>query len=176
MIVTRRRVLGFGGGSLAVLLAGPAAVAAEELVEIGMRGDADGSHVWFDPVGLHVRPGQTIRWTNLDKGNSHTVTAYHPAFFERPLRIPEAAEPFNSDYLLPGETFSVQFSVEGVYDYYCVPHEQAGMVGRIVVGTPPPEPPAGSGEAGLTPLPDVALNGFPSVDEILARGVVRRHA
>ena len=28
------------------------------------------------------------------------------------------------------------FTVEGVYDYYCVPHEHAGMVGRIVVGTP----------------------------------------
>ena len=24
----------------------------------------------------------------------------------------------------------------GVYDYYCQPHEMAGMVGRIVVGEP----------------------------------------
>ena len=173
MIITRRRVLGFGGSFLAVLLTGPAWAAADDVLDIGMQGDADGSHVWFDPVGLRVRPGQTVRWTNLDKGNSHTVTAYHPDF-ERPLRIPEAAKPFNSDYLLPGESFSAVLSVEGVYDYYCVPHEHAGMVGRIVVGRPAAQEPAASAGADLTPLPDVALNGFPSVDDILARGTVRR--
>ena len=101
-----------------------------------MRGKADGSHVWFDPIGLHVQPGQTVRWTNRDPGNSHTVTSYHPDIFERPLRIPAGAKPWNSDYLLPNESFSQTFTVEGVYDYYCVPHEHAGMVGRIVVGAP----------------------------------------
>jgi hypothetical protein len=29
-------------------------------------------------------------------------------------------------------------------------------------------------EAGITPLPEAALNGFPSVDEIVAKGVVHR--
>jgi hypothetical protein len=28
------------------------------------------------------------------------------------------------------------FQHEGVYDYFCKPHEAAGMVGRIVVGNP----------------------------------------
>ena len=177
MIVTRRRVLGFGGGSLAALLAGTASAAADGAVEIGLLGDADGSHVWYDPVGLHVRPGQTVRWTNRDRGNSHTVTAYHPGLFERPRRIPDGATPFHSDYLLPGESFSAVLSVEGVYDYYCVPHEQAGMVGRIVVGRPAAMTGTAPTEgAGLTPLPEAALNGFPSVDDILARGVVRRQA
>ena len=82
--------------------------------------------------------GQTVRWTNRDSGNSHTVTSYHPEIFERPLRIPAGAEPWNSDYLLPNESFSMTFTIEGVYDYYCVPHEHAGMVGRIVVGTSAP--------------------------------------
>ena len=48
--------------------------------------------VWFDPVGLLIQPGQTVRWTNKDAGNSHTATAYHPANDGHPLRIPAGAE------------------------------------------------------------------------------------
>ena len=173
MILTRRRVLEAGGGIFAVLLARPAA-AEDGPVEIVMQGKADGSHVWYDPMGLHIEPGQTVRWTNRDRGNSHTVTSYHPEIFERPRRIPATAEAWNSDYLLPGETFSLRFDEEGVYDYYCVPHEHAGMVGRIVVGNPPAVEAAGEAAAGLTPLPEAALNGFPPVEEIVAKGIVRR--
>ena len=122
-----------------------------------------------------VQPGQTIRWTNRDPGNSHTVTSYHPSLFERPRRIPEGATSFDSDYLLPDESFSLTLSLPGVYDYYCVPHEHAGMVGRIVVGTP------GAGFAeyadagvGLTQLPEAALAGFPEVAAIVAAGAVHR--
>ena len=47
--------------------------------------------------------------------------------------------------------------------------------GRIVVGG---RRPRGRGrqspEAGLTPLPEAALKAFPSVEEIVAKGVVRR--
>jgi plastocyanin len=171
MILTRRRVMEAGGGILAAFVAGPAVAA--DVVEIAMRGKADGSHVWFDPMGVHLQPGQTIRWTNRDPGNSHTVTSYHPDIFERPLRIPVGAKPWNSDYLLPNETFSQNFTVEGVYDYYCIPHEHAGMVGRIVVGAPAAvDAAAATPEAGLTRLPEAALNGFPSVEEIIAKGVV----
>ena len=44
-----------------------------------MQGRGDGSHVWFDPIGLLVRPGQTVRWTNREAGNVAHATAYHPA-------------------------------------------------------------------------------------------------
>lgn len=174
MIVTRRRALKVGGVSLATLLLGrPHGVGAAAVAEIRMQGRADGSHVWFDPVGIHIQSGQTVRWTNLDPGNSHTTTAYHPKFFDRPLRIPVDAEPWNSEYLLPDETFSATFRVEGVYDYYCVPHEHAGMVGRIVVGRPDASavPSSAADEAGL---PEIALAGFPTVEEIIANGIVRR--
>jgi plastocyanin len=138
-----------------------------------MQGKSDGSHVWFDPIGLHVEPGQTVRWTNRDRGNSHTVTCYHPKIFERPRRIPAKARAWNSDYLLPDETFSLRFEEEGIYDYYCVPHEHAGMVGRIVVGHPSAVE-AAAETTGLTPLPTAALDGFPSLEEIVAKGIVRR--
>lgn len=140
-----------------------------------MQGNKDGSQVWFDPIGLHLQPGATVRWTNLDRGNSHTATAYHPHNFERPLRIPEAAEPWNSDYLLPGESFSVTLTVEGVYDFFCIPHEHAGMVGRIVVGRPLGPPPAtGTGATGGEPVPEAALRAFPEVEEIMRQTRVRR--
>lgn len=163
-----------GGGFLATLLIKPAAAAAGPFIEIAMQGKPDGSRVWFDPVGVHISPGQTVRWTNRDPGNAHTATAYHPKFFGRPLRIPAGAEPWDSDYLLPGESFSAKFTEEGVFDYYCVPHEHAGMVGRIVVGNrSSPEAAASAAEAGPGALPEAAITGFPTVEEILARGSVR---
>src|SRR5690606_34344147 len=127
-----------------------------------------GAHVWFDPVGLLVAPGQTLLWRNDDRGNSHTVTAYHPDIGDRPLRWPAGADPFDSGYLLPGGSFSIMLTVPGIYDYYCVPHEHAGMVGRIIVAGGPHDPAAlENGD-----IPEVALAAFPAVDEILAKGRV----
>ncbi|WP_246728427.1 plastocyanin/azurin family copper-binding protein [Microvirga terricola] len=167
-------MLRIGGGLLAGLSL-PRLTFAGDLVEIRMQGNADGSHVWFDPIGLRIQPGQTIRWLNMDPGNSHTATAYHPKNFDHPLRIPKGAEPWNSDYLLPNENFSVTLTVEGVYDFFCIPHEHAGMVGRIVVGQPgmssadslPTQAPGGE------PIPDIALRAFPSIETIMKQGVVR---
>ena len=168
---SRRHVLRIGGGLLAGFATLRLPLAAEP-AEIRMRGNADGSDVWFDPVGIHIEPGRAVRWINLDPGNSHTATAYHPANVDRPHRIPQGAEPWSSDYLLPNETFSVTLTVEGVYDYFCIPHEHAGMVGRIVVGR------RGDAmlqeDAGTQRIPEIAQRALPSVDAILRRGVVRR--
>lgn len=175
MTVTRRQVIGGGGGVLAALVVGPAAGGAGDPVEIVMQGNDDGSHVWFDPVGVHVRPGQTIRWVNRDPGNSHTATAYHPEILDRPRRMPAKAKPWDSDYLLPDETFSMTLHEEGVYDYYCVPHEHAGMVGRIIVGEPKADGWMDARQDGdFEPVPEVALSAFPSVEKIMRDGIVRR--
>jgi plastocyanin len=172
MMPSRRQALQIGGGLLAGLGAPRLTQASEKPVELQMQGNTDGSHVWFDPVGIHIQPGRMIKWINLDPGNSHTATAYHPRNFDRPLRIPPEAEPWNSDYLLRHESFSVTLTIEGVYDFYCIPHEHAGMVGRIVVGHPPEAsfPPS---QEGSEPVPEIALRAFPSVDEIVRRRLVR---
>jgi plastocyanin len=174
--ISRRQVLQTGGGALLAGLVQPNLPLAREPAEIRMQGSADGSHVWFDPVGLRIEPGQAIRWINLDPGNSHTATAYHPKNFERPLRIPQGAEPWNSDYLLPNESFAVTLTVEGVYDFYCAPHEHAGMVGRIIVGQPgkPPVASLSMQAAGGEPIPEIALRAFPTIDEIMRLGIVKR--
>jgi plastocyanin len=175
MTATRRNVLTGGGGLLAALTLQPRATWSNEAVRITMHGTAGGSKVWFDPIGVRLQPGQTVEWVNHDPGNAHTATAYHPANFGRPLRIPEGAAPWNSDYLLPDETFTVTLTVPGVYDYYCVPHEHAGMVGRLVVGTPPaggwPAPPLATGDGAL---PAVAMEACPAVEAIMRKGMVRR--
>ncbi|CAO3424764.1 plastocyanin/azurin family copper-binding protein [Azospirillum argentinense] len=166
-MITRRTVLQAGGWAAGLALLGPLPPAgAEGAVEIHMRGNADGSKVWFDPIGVLVEPGQTIRWINVDPGNSHTSTAYHPVNDGHPLRIPEGAAAWHSDYLLPDQSFELRLIVGGVYDYFCLPHEEAGMVGRLVVGRPQ------GGPAAAT-LPEPARRLLPSVEEIVRRGVVR---
>lgn len=32
--------------------------------------------------------------------------------------------------------FEYTFETAGTYDYFCIPHKQLGMVGRVVVGSP----------------------------------------
>jgi plastocyanin len=170
---SRRHLLALGGGGIAALMAPPILHAAGT-EEIGMRGSARGEHVWFTPTGVAVATGTLLRFVNHDAGNSHTATCYHPALFDRPRRIPEGATPWDSGFLLPRESFEVRLTVPGVYDYYCIPHEHAAMVGRIVVGRPGDDGWLGAVvEAG--DLPEMALNGFPAVEAILkARRVVPR--
>jgi hypothetical protein len=46
--------------------------------DILMKGNANGSNVWFDPWGIKVARGTVLLWRNADAGNSHTTTAFHP--------------------------------------------------------------------------------------------------
>ena len=169
---SRRMVLTLGGGALATLTMSVRVTAAPtEIIE--MRGTARGERIWFAPRGLAVASGTTFRFVNRDPGNSHTSTAYHPDIFDRKRRIPEGAQPWDSDFLLPGESFEVTLTVSGVYDYYCLPHEMAGMVGRILVGQPTDQ--GWDGAAGDSDdLEPEALAGFPRMDDIIARGRILR--
>jgi hypothetical protein len=115
-----------------------------------------------------------VRW--LVRENVHTATAYHPRNDHHSLRIPERAVPWDSGFLVnPGDHFEVTLTVPGVYDYYCAPHEAAGMVGRIIVGRPI-GPGAESfdywtGKAGTNRwqrVPSAARASFPSVGRIMA--------
>ncbi len=136
-MISRRNFIGSGGLLLACLTAPQIVLGKYRMKDkthiIKMDSDEDGSRVWFDPVGLFVRPGAKIRF--VVHHNTHTVAAYHPDNDGHSLRIPQKAKSWNSDYLVePGEQFEVTLEVPGVYDYYCLPHESSGMVGRIVVG------------------------------------------
>lgn len=162
MTMHRRALLTLAGGVLASLRLSVRATAAP-VETIEMRGTARGERIWFLPRGLAVAAGTTIRWVNRDPGNSHTSTAYSPEILDRQRRIPRDAQPWDSGFLLPGESFETTLTVPGVYDYYCQPHEMAGMVGRIVVGRPgdpgwdgPIDDTEDVSPEVLTALPDVA--------------------
>jgi plastocyanin len=120
---------------------------------------------FFDPPGLLVQSGDTIEWVFREiTVDGHTVTAYHPANFRHELRIPEGASPFDSGIRdRVGDTFALTFDAVGVYDYFCLPHEFFGMVGRLIV-----EEPVGPGTQPITVgLPEAAQKAMPSIEEVL---------
>ncbi|MGH7558071.1 MAG: plastocyanin/azurin family copper-binding protein [Gemmatimonadota bacterium] len=193
-MITRRSFLEAGGLALAGLAApGPARGSLGALlglegrtgpptapVEIRMRSDALGSKVWFDPVGVLIEPGSTVKW--VIEESVHSTTAYHPANTNHSLRIPEKAEPWDSGILTrPGQAFEATLTVPGVYDYFCLPHEAGGMVGRIVVGEPGRGPGTRpfdwyadrSGTDDWRPVPEAARKTFPPVDRIVREKIVR---
>ncbi|WP_255151201.1 plastocyanin/azurin family copper-binding protein [Halorarius halobius] len=94
--------------------------AADATVVVG----PDGSLV-FDPETLEVEVGATVRF-RWDSGG-HTVTVDSQ---------PEGAnwEATGQSTESAGFTHTHTFDVAGRYDYYCVPHRGAGMVGSVVVG------------------------------------------
>ncbi|MDZ7801232.1 MAG: plastocyanin/azurin family copper-binding protein [Trueperaceae bacterium] len=138
-----------------------AAVAQDgEVVEVEMTA-SDGVY-YFDPVGLHVEPGTTIRFVNVR--DVHNTLSYSEDN-GKPQRIPDGADGWASPmFTEEGGTFEVTLSEEGVYDYFCQPHEALGMVGRIVVGDPEAFPARDPGELQF----DAAADALPSVDAIMA--------
>lgn len=119
----------------------------------------------FDPEVVWLEVGGTVTFVN--ESGAHSATAYAEAN-DKPDRIPSGAEAFDSG-LLSGESaeFDHTFEVEGVYDYYCIPHEAMGMIGTVVVGDPDPDD-----EPGLAPPQDSLPGGAADVIERL-NGEVR---
>lgn len=148
---------------------GTAAAPAAEPVEDGVvviRMLQQGGRTFNDPVGVHVEPGTTVRFVNVS--GMHSTTAYHSDNGRR-NRIPAEASSWDSGLMArPNQTFEVVLTVEGVYDYFCIPHETTGHVGRIVVGDPSASP-----AADLNGLPAAAIEALPAVETIVAQGVVR---
>jgi len=143
---SRRQFLGaLGAGTVASAgLTQPVAAQETPVVEMGNN--------YFDPIGLHVEPGTTVRF-ELAAG-AHSATAYEN-------RIPSDASAFDSGTISSG-SFEYTFEEPGTYDYYCIPHKSVGMVGRIVVGRP-------GGPAAESPIPD---GDVPESDAIVEQGAI----
>ena len=87
----------------------------------------------FTPASDTIRVGQTVEWHNTSL-LVHTVTC-DPKLAAKAehVALPEGAKPFNSGNMDPDVSYRHTFTVPGVYKYFCIPHEAAGMVGEIVV-------------------------------------------
>jgi plastocyanin len=94
----------------------------------------------FEPGSVTVQAGDPVSFTN-DTPEAHTVTAYDDG-------LPRGAEYFatggaqsedeaRSDIaaglLQQGDKFELTLNVPGEYRYFCIPHEDDGMTGTIIV-------------------------------------------
>jgi plastocyanin len=119
--------------------------APSDTAEVRMITEDGGYH--FEPHVVRVNAGGTVTWHN--ESGSHSTTAYHPDN-DQPQLVPDGAAAWDSGILSEqGATFEHTFETEGVYHYYCTPHESLGMIGSVIVGEPDPheqvaleEPPA----------------------------------
>lgn len=143
---SRRAFLGAIGSGVAATVAVPSVARGQTTPTISMGNN------YFDPIGLAVEPGTTVRFVIED--GAHSATAYED-------RIPSGAAAFDSGTLSAGD-FEHTFDTPGTYDYYCRPHKSMGMTGRIVVGEP-------GGPAETASIPD---GNVPASDEIRAQGKV----
>lgn len=141
---SRRQFLGALGSGVVATAGVSGSASAQGIPTISMGNN------YFDPVGLAIEAGTTVRF-EIDEG-SHSATAYED-------RIPSDAAPFDSETISQGE-FEHTFEIPGTYDYYCIPHESMGMTGRIVVDEP-------GGPAEGSPLSE---GDVPTSNEIVAQG------
>jgi len=93
----------------------------EVTVDVGVQ--ANGGALGFGPAAVQVSPGTTVVWEWTGEGGGHNVVAEDGTF--------SSGEEFVSE---AGYTYEYTFESEGTYRYICVPHEQLGMKGAVVVG------------------------------------------
>lgn len=111
-----------------------------ESAQVGATCSSDGSDWSFNPGLVWLEPGSTVTWVS-QTNCAQRIFAFHPDN-DAPLRIPEGAASFSSDFMKKsGSTYDYTFDTPGVYDYFGL---QAGQVGTIVVGRP-----SADGQPGL---------------------------
>jgi plastocyanin len=94
----------------------------------------------FDPDELTVSNGDTVVWENVGSVE-HSVTAYADqipdgsAYFASGGFGSEQAarDAYPEGSIAGGESFEHPFETTGTYEYFCIPHEGAGMTGTIEV-------------------------------------------
>lgn len=133
-----RRMLGFAGLVLSVVLAGcegkaeaaaggsgGAGQSAGGVVEVKMVTDGRGSY--FEPAEITVQRGDVVRFV-LSSG-------IHNVSFPADKNASAAGLPTPSAFLqLPGEVYEVPVDfAPGSYTFQCDPHIAMGMVGKLVV-------------------------------------------
>lgn len=97
----------------------------------------------FVPRTITVAEGDAVTWTN-DTSETHTVTAYEDDippgsdyFATGGFATERAArDDVQGGLLEQGETFRFTFERSGTYQYFCIPHEEQGMKGTVIVEGP----------------------------------------
>lgn len=97
----------------------------------------------FTPAEYEASVGETVVWKNTSSAD-HTVTALETAIpedaayfatggYEDESTARDAWDEHNGGGIGPRDTFEHTFEVPGTYDYICIPHVRADMIGSVVV-------------------------------------------
>lgn len=90
-----------------------------------------------------IKVGTTLTWTNLSNNAPHTVT--FPIAGQKPpaslglFAPPQGGNVYDGTHLVhsgvlfPGQSFSIKFTKPGGYYYYCIFHDDEGMIAAINV-------------------------------------------
>src|SRR5436190_254507 len=94
--------------------------------------DVGGPAAFFSPDEVTIHPGDTVEWTWLSGAiTHHSVTSGSDS-------TPNGM--FNSGINGPPFTFSFTFPNTGTFPYFCIPHAEMGMTGRVIVTGAPTTP------------------------------------
>ena len=97
-------------------------VAYGKTVEVEMLNkDSAGSKMVYSQEVVHVDVGDTVKWIPTSKGHNVEIIAA-PEGFDIPKKSKN------------GKEVSIDFTVPGIYYYWCTPHKGMGMIGLVVVG------------------------------------------
>ncbi|MDY6765654.1 MAG: plastocyanin/azurin family copper-binding protein [Halobacteria archaeon] len=131
----RREMIRLSGIALATTLVGCTSGSVPSEVTVKMTSD-----LRFDPKSTRVKKGGTVRWIN-ESNVPHTVTAYADKMPENADYFAsggfntekEARQNMKKGFIEPNQSYQHTFGVSGIYEYFCIPHEGSGMVGKIEV-------------------------------------------
>ena len=91
------------------------------------------SDIGFVPATVTIKAGQRVTWENSSAVVHDVVDDARKALYRIDVKLPTGGKQFDSGWLRPKESFSMVFTVPGVYRYVCTLHEAQGMKGVIVV-------------------------------------------
>lgn len=109
---------------------------ASDAYDVGMTAQA------FRPRDVVVERGDPVVWKNTST-RAHSVTAYGDGIPEQAAYFatgdfasePAAREAWNRNagVLTTEETYTHRFETAGTFAYFCIPHEEASMIGTVTV-------------------------------------------
>jgi halocyanin-like protein len=112
----------------------------QDEVTISVGAEGNGGAFAFDPPAVHVDPGTNLVFEWTGEGGGHNVVGEGNDLDSGSL-VSEA-----------GVHYEASFDEDGIYKYFCSPHQGQGMKGAIVVGADYPTvstPAPGSGGPAL---------------------------
>jgi len=96
--------------------------AMSEDINIKMLNKLDKERMVYSKKIININVGDKVFWESTDKG--HNVEFIKGG-------VPDGVEKFKSRL---NEDVSYEFTIPGIYAYWCTPHKSLGMIGFVIVG------------------------------------------